>query len=165
MLEIPGQDLAGKWNGYLTVENDTLTPELARVFGEMIEGWAESAGCETTEGETNGEKTIGKVLECTIEFKAIADTEGKYQAFMKIKDSGSSSDKKPVPMEASLNGDEVQISGVVEFLNGEFRGKLIDKDNIEGSFSLKIIGQYAAQLKIKPDAGMDGGFRAVRIKN
>lgn len=165
MMEIPGQDVAGKWNGYLTVENDTLMPVLSKIFGEMMEGWVKSAGCEVTDGEGKEQSTIGKVLECTMDIKPVEGAEGKYNATVQFKNKGSGVGEKPASMSVTLEGDDVVMRGVLEFLNAEIRGKMLDNDNIDGSFVLKIVEKAAAELKISPGLGMGGSFKAVRIKN
>jgi hypothetical protein len=170
MIEIPGQDLAGKWNGYMTVEYDTLIPALQQVFGEMVEGMAEEAGCESSGNQAEDEEVVGRVLECTIDITPTNVEEGKYQAVMQIKNSGSeteteaSTDTGPTNMEATLSGGEVTITGTVQFLTAEISGTMTDSDNIDGSFCLKMLAEYASQLQISPDLEMSGSFRAARVK-
>lgn len=168
MMEIPGQDLAGKWNGYMTVENDTLTPALAQVFGEMIEGMAQEAGCESSGNQAEGEQVVGRVLECTIDITPVNAEEGKYQAVMQIKSSDSdsgtetSSDTESAALDAALSGGEVSMTGTVQFLTIQIDGTMTDNDNIDGSFSLKMLAEYASELGIGSDLEMSGSFKASR---
>lgn len=162
-MDLLGQDLAGTWGADLTIENDTLSAVLAQKIGEMAEEAAKNAGCEAGVSG-NAQQTKGRVIKSVIVITKIEGEEVKYEASMSVENDAAGDVTDPETLELSVNGSNVTIDGDVEFVRIEMKGNMVDSDNFEGTFIIKMLDEYATLFEISPNAQMSGSFKAFRLE-